>query len=527
MATLAYSVAWFASSAAAQSAEKLVRVEVELGGVHQYVHEGAISKLAIGDETCAEIKPIPPNKLVITGRKPCRTQVNIWSNNRITPVDIVVTFPHRTILNALERSLKNSKNLDVVPAGFSLILRGEVASQADVKQAEAIAKAIAQSALKDGKVEVINMLTITNNQQVQLEVSFAEVSRSSLKEIGFNFWGRGNDIASGILAPGNRLATGFAPALNGQGQLEALNAIDVTRSPLVAAPLQNSFGLLFSAALGEFPFAAALSVLARRGYARTLAEPTLVTLSGHSASFLAGGEFPIPVAQQLGQLTVDYKKFGVQLSFSPEVDGNMIQMQMSMTVSDIDTSTGVRLSSTTVPGLTSRYSESVVRLKDGQSFAIAGLLSDTTRSTIDKVPGLGDIPILGTLFKSTSYQREETELLVVVQAHLVRPVEERPKLPGEELTADPHDLALFLWNSIETVPGEIARDAYRPEKQSSETKPTGKPAGNPKAQKERRKEPKKESKTPKKKKNASDINPRRERVASNENQPIGPLGFHR
>src|SRR5206468_6993578 len=126
------------------------------------------------------------------------------------------------------------------------------------------------------------------------------------------------------------------------------------------------------------------------------------------------GEFPVPMPQSLGQIAIDYRKFGVELEFSPTVIGKSIQLKLAATVSDVDFSLAVRLAAVTVPGLTERHSETTVRLADGESFAIAGLLSDQVRSTVDKVPGLGDLPVLGTLFRSTSYRRQETELLVVV-----------------------------------------------------------------------------------------------------------------
>jgi pilus assembly protein CpaC len=233
-----------------------------------------------------------------------------------------------------------------------------------------------------------------------------------------------------------------------------LNTADADAVPLANTPLNGTFGAIFSTALGEFPFTAALSILSNKGYARVMAEPTLVALSGKSASFLAGGEFPIPLPQSLGTIGVEYKKFGIQLDFVPTVIGDDIQVNMGVTVSDIDFSLGVKLATVTVPGLTTRHADTTVRLKDGQSFVIAGLLSDKVRSSVDKVPWLGDVPILGTLFRSSSYRREETELLVVVTAHRVRPLDERPELPGEHDTVDPSDLELFLLGRHESLAGD-------------------------------------------------------------------------
>jgi pilus assembly protein CpaC len=324
---------------------------------------------------------------------------------------------------------------------------------------------------------------VPGDQQVQLEVSFAEVSRTALKEMGLNFWakGKGGNYAGGQIAPTSS-QTGLVPSYGDQPAASQLGLTDGL--PAIAAPMSGAFGLvLASAADSAFPFSAALSVLSQRGYARTLSEPTLVALSGHEATFLAGGEFPIPLPQSLGNIGVEYKKFGVQLKFVPTIVGDEIQLELAATVSDIDFNLGIRLATVTVPGLTERHSATTVRLRDGQSFAIAGLLSDRVRSSVDKVPVLGDLPVLGALFRSTSYRREETELLVVVTARIVRPGDERPRLPGEGTKVDPSDVELFLLGSIESEPGgDEARGASEasedgaPKKKRSKSK-RGKPAG--------------------------------------------------
>jgi Flp pilus assembly secretin CpaC len=246
--------------------------------------------------------------------------------------------------------------------------------------------------------------------------------------------------------------------LNQQGGTDTLG--NANGLPIIQTPIAGAFSAVFSSAAGKgFPFAAALSVLSQRGYARTLSEPTLVALSGQPATFLAGGEFPVPMPAALGTVGVDYKKFGVQLQFVPTVVGSQIQLKLASTVSDIDFSLGVSVGGVSVPGVTSRHSETTVRLRDGESFAIAGLLSDRVRSSVDKVPGLGDLPILGTLFRSTSYRREETELLVVVTAHLVSPQGDKPVMPGEDMLADPSDVELFFLGSIESKEASIMVDA--------------------------------------------------------------------
>jgi pilus assembly protein CpaC len=358
--------------------------------------------------------------------------------------------------DALRRALPTGKDLEVAHAGRAVILSGEVANAEDSERAEKIVGGIAGGVYDGGEPTIVNALTIAGAQQVQLEVSFAEVSRSSLREIGFNFFskksygGKGTGFSGGMLSPGTDLNNLSPDPSN--GAIGNLNH-DAAGAPLVSGPIGGAFGFVFSSTLRGFPFSAALSLLSSKGYARTLAEPTLVAMSGKSASFLAGGEFPVPLPQALGQLGVEYRKFGIQLVMTPTVSGRDITLDLGVTVSDIDQSIGIRIASTQVPGLRERHSETTVRLVDGQSFVIAGLISDEVRSSVDKVPLLGDLPVLGTLFRSSAYRRQETELLVVVTAHRVQPLDTKPALPGEKTLVDPGDLELFFLGRAESKRG--------------------------------------------------------------------------
>jgi pilus assembly protein CpaC len=221
------------------------------------------------------------------------------------------------------------------------------------------------------------------------------------------------------------------------------------QTPAIQGPPGAGFSLFFSG-LPTFPFSAILNVLEQSGLAKIMAEPTLVALSGQEAKFLVGGEFPVPMSSSLGAISVLWKKFGIILSFTPTViaDG-ALHLKLSAEVSDVDPTRSVTIGGISIPGLTSRQSETTVRLADGQSFAIAGLLSDKIQSTISKIPVLGDIPILGALFRSVNYQRNETELLVVVTAHLAKPVapHDAPHLPTDNELNDPSDVQLFLFGS--------------------------------------------------------------------------------
>ncbi len=464
-AALSAGIALSVVATPASAQKKAIEVQVELSGSKHVTVDGTIARVSTAAATIADVKAFPPNELLITGKRTGATNAVVWTRTGVQIVAIKVIYPAAMIRKAVVEGIPGASKISVTTAGAALVLGGEVPTPADVIRAEKLAKGIA-AGVAGGDVPVINALKVPGDQQVQLEVAFAEVSRTALRAIGMNFWSKrigsdGKGFAGGLTNPSTSLS-GLSPTLSTTPDLGKLNTgptgFDADTGaplsdsvPLVGNPISGAFGAIFSSTLGNFPFSAALSLLSNKGYARTMAEPTLVAMSGKSAKFLAGGEFPIPLPQSLGQIAVEYRKFGIQLAFTPTVIGKNIQLKLAMTVSDINQSLGVKLASTTVPGLTERHSQTTVRLRDKQSFVIAGLLSDRVRSNVDKVPWLGDIPVLGTLFRSSSYQREETELLVVVTARLVRPMNKRPTLPGEHTTSDPGDLELFLLGDHESV----------------------------------------------------------------------------
>jgi pilus assembly protein CpaC len=338
----------------------------------------------------------------------------------------------------------------VSSAGELVVLSGEVS---DVRLPERIAE-VARLQAK----QVANLVKVSGNQQVQIEVRFAEVSRSGLRQIGLNAFhkSRNGEWVGGITGrgvnPGDFLNTIENPAIPSTGWRGRAGPIPGQQPPDVHVPQFNTGFNVFLSGYPQFPFSAMLSLLEANGLAKVLAEPTLVTLSGQEAKFLAGGELPIPLAGVFGQIVVEWKKFGIILNFTPTVIAeSTIHMNLHAEVSDIDPSISIAVAGTTIPGLSSRQSQTTVRLGDGQSFAIAGLLSDKTRSQIEKVPFLGSIPILGALFRSSQFRRDETELLVVVTARLAKPVapHELPPMPTERELNHPGDLELFLlgWDS--------------------------------------------------------------------------------
>jgi pilus assembly protein CpaC len=435
--------------AAPAAGEQVETISVDLGASQHLRLGRTITRVSVGSDI-ATVDAFPPNELLVTGRRLGRTTMTVWNGDqRVMVVPVVVGYPKAAMEDVLRRAIPGIRDLHLDEAGTSLVVSGQVSDVGDAERAEQILRGFLGGGGMEIAPELVNLLRVTGDHQVQLEVSFAEVSRSGLRQIGVNLWQRSpKNYTGGLLAPQT------TPSLLGDGAPAGeLGPIGADGTPIVLPPIAGTFSAIFG--LGNdhaFPFAAALSVLAGRGYARTLAEPTLVAMSGKKASFLAGGEFPLPLPQALGQVTIEFKKFGVQLDFVPTVSGDEIQLAVDVAVSDLDFALGIRLSNVTVPGLTTRHSSTTVRLRDGQSFAIAGLLSDKVRSNVDKIPWLGDLPILGALFRSTRYQREETELLVVVTARLVRPLSDRPLLPGEGEIADPSDLELFFLGTHESKP---------------------------------------------------------------------------
>jgi pilus assembly protein CpaC len=436
-----------AAPAAAQVPIHL-RVDREVGATRELALEAGqnrllvlteeIGRISVANPDVADLKVVTPTQVLLTAKGVGATDLTIWNRSN---QPLVVALQVAKNLDGLRKRLKElfpAESITVSGAGELVVLSGDVS---DVRIPERMAE-VARLHAK----QVANLVKVTGNQQVQLEVKFAEVSRTGLRDIGVNFFYKsktGNQIG-GVTGngvnPGTFLNTTTNPAIPGTGGQGA--------PPDVYSPQFSTQGFsLFFSNFPDFPFSAMVSLLESNALAKVLAEPTLVTLSGQEAKFLAGGEIPIPLAGSLGQVTVEWKKFGILLNFTPTViSDNTIHLKLATEVSDIDPTLSVSVGGSTIPGLSSRQSETTVRLGNGQSFAIAGLLSDKIRSQIQKVPLLGSIPILGALFRSSQYQRQETELLVIVTARMAEPLapHQVPPLPTDFEMNDPSDLQLFL-----------------------------------------------------------------------------------
>ena len=310
----------------------------------------------------------------------------------------------------------------------TVLLTGTVAAPEDAEEAQRLVEAFVGE-----ETNVISRLRMATPLQVNLQVRIAEVSRSVVRAIGMNLTsidsssgfkfgvGQGREGAIPQFSPGRSLGTGsetvdrvFNPIT---GEIEELPGSTV--SPISPGTTLGAFGKFLGLDVG-----AALDLAETEGLVTTLSQPNLTALSGETAEFLAGGEFPIPLSQGLGTTTIEYKNFGVSLAYTPTVLANgRISMRVRPEVSEISSQNAITLNGFQVPSLVTRRAETTVELGSGQSFMIAGLLSNTAQNTIDKAPGLGDVPILGNLFRSTTYRKGETELVIVVTPYLVRPVD--------------------------------------------------------------------------------------------------------
>ncbi|HEX8937427.1 MAG TPA: type II and III secretion system protein family protein [Sphingomicrobium sp.] len=345
-------------------------------------------------------------------------------------------------INEIVHQAIPDSDIRVQTVGQVAVINGTVASPEDAAQAEMLVKAALNPGIDVTKTDAalnivpVSRLKVATPLQVLLKVRIAEVNRSALKSVGINLanFMKGNTLFGiGQGNPGKiNIAKGTVDPTTG---LANENVQDVTFNNIAGGTTLGLFGHIFGMDL-----LGTIDLLQNDGFITTLAEPNLTALSGETASFLAGGEFPIPVSQALGAVSIEYKQYGVGLAFTPVVlaDGR-ISMRVRPEVSEISDAGSVKLNGFSVPALTTRRAETTVELGSGQSFMIAGLLQNHATNSIDKAPFLGDLPILGALFRSTQYQRNETELVIIVTPYLVRPVSSQLALPtkGYRMPTDP------------------------------------------------------------------------------------------
>jgi pilus assembly protein CpaC len=379
------------------------------------------TELVVGDPHVADVLALTNRSLYVVGRSIGSTNLTIYGANRrlLAVIDLVVSFDVEGLKAKLYEVMPDEK-IEVRSINGGLLLSGKVSSSERLTEALAIAEAFAPKA-------VTSALAVKGSQQVLLNVRFAEVDRNAERALGVDFTKLTQEIGHFTLSmvSGSVLASAFATGV-------------------------------VSGGAGGFDMTAAIQALEKQGVIRILAEPNLLALSGDTASFLAGGEFPIPVAEQNGSIAVQFQNFGVSLAFTPTVLGDgQINLVVAPEVSQIDETLSVRITpgSDPVPGLTTRRAKTTIQLRDGQSFAIAGLLQSTYQNALSAIPWLGNVPVLGTLFRSTNFQRNETELVILVTVHLAAPAESPALLatPADKVIP-PGDFDQFLLGKTERTP---------------------------------------------------------------------------
>jgi pilus assembly protein CpaC len=415
----------------------------------------AIKRVSIANPEIADTVVISPRQIYLTGKAIGTTNLTLWGgDDRVSSVFDVAVSADLSLLKEKLQEILPGENIKVIAAQDSITLSGEISSTANLSQAQAITEAFAPK-------KVVNLAQVAGVHQVMLEVRVAEMSRSLARRLGFNFSAVTESGGFGVSLL-NNLSAVVKPT-----DAVLLSTVDPALAPFAQA-FSSSINALFRFHKGDTTWTGFIDALKENGLIKILAEPTLVTLNGQEARFLAGGEFPIPVPQDFNVVTITFKPFGVGLSFTPTVLSNdKISMRVAPEVSELDFSIAVVLQGFVVPGLTTRRAATVIELANGQSFAIAGLLRESVRETVAKFPVLGDIPILGALFRSTAFQKNETELIIIVTPHLVKPLDmARQTLPTDQYI-EPNDFEWYLLGSLEgTGP---ARTSRRERGQSKDT----------------------------------------------------------
>jgi pilus assembly protein CpaC len=382
------------------------------------------STAVVGAPEIADVLPMSDTVVYIQGKKIGTTNISVFDTEKhlIAVIDVEVTIDAAHITRSIQSSI-DSTGIRVTGAGDQVVLSGVAKDAVDAERAVSIAQAMAPG------TTVINAMRISQPQQVMLKVRYLEVNRNAAREIGVNWYASNPAGTRGInTGLGGPTAVGKVPAI---GDLPIFEAARTFASGTTAAPFAVAVTNVLSK---DMNLDAMITALEQRGLVRLLAEPNLVALSGDKASFLAGGEIPVPTVQPSGGaplIAIEYKRFGVELAFEPTVvAGGVINLHIQPSVSQLDYTNAVEVQGFRIPALSKRETKTTIELRGGQSFAISGLLQSEGLRDIQQVPWLGTVPVLGALFRSTSYQNRETDLVVIVTPHMVEPA-----APGQQLAS--------------------------------------------------------------------------------------------
>jgi len=398
--------------------------------------ESPFAELSIANPGIADISTLSDRSIYVLGKAPGRTTLTLLSadGTLMTNVEVQVT-PDIAEFKERLRQVLPGESIEVRTANDGIVLSGTVSSIGALDRALELAQRYAPD-------RVSNLMNVGGTQQVMLQVRFAEMQRSVSKNLSASL---GHNV--GGTADGSISGTGNISGIN---SLLSGNTVTTSAAGALGAVLTR----------GSFELGILLEALESKGMVRTLAEPNLTALSGQEASFLAGGEYPIPVVDG-DAIAIEYKPFGVELAFIPRViDGDIINLEMTAAVSGIDTTVTVQNGGFSVNAFKRRETKTTVEMRDGESFAIAGLLQDDFNDLNTQVPWLGDIPVLGALFRSVEYERRQTELVIIVTPHLVTPTRgEALALPTDRVRM-PTEADLFLRGKTTGAAAEVAKQDF-------------------------------------------------------------------
>lgn len=400
----------------------------------------AIKRASLANPDVADTVVLSPTQIYLTGKTMGVTNLTLWneSGKMMGMYDVIIAPDLTRLKENLHKAMPDEKNILVMSSHDSITLSGTATSATSLSRAMSIAEAYVPK-----KEKVINSMQVGGVQQVMLEVRVAEMNREMIRRLGIN-------------------ATAMTPQGFGMTALNQLTTMlgGNSFSGVTGGLLSNTLNLsqqattavngAFQFQTGNITWSGFVDALHQENIIKVLAKPTLMALNGQEAAFLAGGEFPIPVPQAFGLVTIQFKKFGVGLVFTPNVmDKKHISLTVAPEVSELDFQNALKTQGFVVPAITTRRATTTIELADGQSFAIGGLMRDNVKESINKYPGLGDIPILGALFRSTSWQKNETELLIIVTAHLVKPLDMNAQSLPTDYYVEPNDFEFYLMGYAE------------------------------------------------------------------------------
>ncbi len=409
----------------AQQVEPTTVLRVPVGNSSVVTHGAVLDRVSIGNPEIADAVVVSAREVVVNGKTAGTTSLLLWDRAGGRAVYSVRVTADAPMLEREFRTLFPGEDIRARAVGNTVILEGEVEDPRMARRAVRVAQGLGE------EVTVLDHIAVPRPSQVLVQVRFAEVSRNALQELGAELLVYDGSSVKSVLGSGSIASTtgqqqGGGGDTGGRGIAD--NPFEFTQ---VVSEAVNFFIFHQPSGLGAF-----IKMLQQRGLFRSLAEPSLLAASGDSASFLAGGEFPYPVLQggtASNAVTIQFKEFGIRLNFKPTItNSGMIRLEVRPEVSQLDFANATQIAGFLIPSLLSRRAQTTVELSDGQTFAIAGLVDNSMAKAITKVPILGDIPILGYLFKSEEFRQNRTELLVLVTPRLVRPMDAAPPLPTGE-----------------------------------------------------------------------------------------------